>query len=311
MGEFLPDVHGAGRWPVPGRRSLLLAATGLAVTALSACALQPPAAPAPGPVPAGPSPDPAPGVAAVGNLPDGPAAPPDPPSKSQIVAEFSGRKPVEWGLAVTGVVNRTSSPHAALTFDACGGPGGSGFDQKMLQTLRRLNVPATLFVNGRWIKANPGLVAELASDPLFELANHGFKHAPLSVTGRAAYGITGTSDVADVFDEIMGNQAVMEQMTGKAPRFFRPGTAFYDDVAAAVTRALGLTPVNFTVNGDGGATFPARVVATEVGKVRGGDVVISHINQPAGGTAEGYARALPGLLDRGVTFARLGDALSL
>jgi hypothetical protein len=39
--------------------------------------------------------------------------------------------------------------------------------------------------------------------------------------------------------------------------------------------------------------------------------VISHFNQPAGGTAEGYARALPGLLDRGVTFARLGDTLPL
>ncbi|BAS17931.1 polysaccharide deacetylase [Arthrobacter sp. Hiyo8] len=91
----------------------------------------------------------------------------------------------------------------------------------------------------------------------------------------------------------MGNQEVMERLSGKAPRFFRAGTAYYDDVAAAITNALGLVPVSFTVNGDGGATFPAPTVAGEVGKIAAGhgagQIVISHFNQPAGGTAEGYA----------------------
>ena len=82
----------------------------------------------------------------------------------------------------------------------------------------------------------------------------------------------------------MGNQEVMERLCGKAPRFFRAGTAYYDDVAAAITNSLGLVPVSFTVNGDGGATFPAPTVAGEVGKIaagRGaGHIVISHFNQP-------------------------------
>lgn len=192
---------------------------------------------------------------------------------------------------------------------------GTDCDQRLLKALRKLNVPATLFVNGRWIKANPGLAAELAADPLFELGNHGFRHQPLSVNGRSAYGIAGTSNVGEVYDEIMGNQEAMAQLSGKAPRFFRPGTAYFDEVAASITHALGLVPVNFTVNGDGGATFPALTVAAEVGKIGtgqgAGQVVISHFNQPAGGTAEGYERALPRLLDRGVTFARLGDTLPL
>lgn len=310
MGEFQPGGDSTGRSALPGRRSLLLAAAGLAAAGLGACAQQPDATPAPRPAPVS-----TPVAEAAGHHPVVPQTRPAPPSKSQIVAEFSGRKPVEWGLGVTGVVTKTASTHAVLTFDACGGPLGTDCDQRLLKTLRRLNIPATLFVNGRWIKANPGLAAELAADPLFELGNHGFRHQPLSVGGRSAYGIAGTSNVGEVYDEIMGNQEVMEQLFGKAPRFFRPGTAYYDDVAASITHALGLVPVNFTVNGDGGATFPAPTVAAEVGKIGAGQgagqVVISHFNQPAGGTAEGYERALPRLLDRGVTFARLGDTLPL
>ncbi|MHC6221120.1 polysaccharide deacetylase family protein [Arthrobacter sp. MMS24-S77] len=306
MGEFQPGGDPTGQSMLPGRRSLLLAAAGLAAASLAACAQQSDATPAPRPAQVS-----TPVVEAAGHHPVVPETRPAPPSKSQIVAEFSGRKPIEWGLGVTGVVTKTASAHAVLTFDACGGPRGTECDQRLLKTLRRLNVPATLFVNGRWIKANPGLAAELAADPLFELGNHGFRHQPLSVSGRSAYGIAGTSNVGEVYDEIMGNQEVMEQLFGKAPRFFRAGTAYYDDVAAAITHALGLVPVNFTVNGDGGATFPAPTVAAEVGKIGAGQIVISHFNQPAGGTAEGYERALPRLLDRGMTFARLGDTLPL
>lgn len=309
MGEFPPGDDSTGQSALPGRRSLLLAAAGLAAAGLGACA-QPDAAPAPRPTPV-----PTPGADGAAPHPVVPETRPAPPSKSQIVAEFSGRKPVEWGLGVTGVVTKTASTHAVLTFDACGGPRGTDCDQRLLKALRKLNVPATLFVNGRWIKANPGLAAELAADPLFELGNHGFRHQPLSVNGRSAYGIAGTSNVGEVYDEIMGNQEAMAQLSGKAPRFFRPGTAYFDEVAASITHALGLVPVNFTVNGDGGATFPALTVAAEVGKIGtgqgAGQVVISHFNQPAGGTAEGYERALPRLLDRGVTFARLGDTLPL
>jgi peptidoglycan/xylan/chitin deacetylase (PgdA/CDA1 family) len=310
MGEFQPGGHSCGPSGLPGRRSLLAAAAGLAMTGLAACAQQPAAAPARRPATVS-----TPVAEEVGQLPVVPETRPAPPSRSQVVAEFSGRKPVEWGLAVAGVVSKTASTHAVLTFDACGGPHGSDCDQRLLKTLRKLNVPATLFVNGRWIKANPGLAAELAADPLFELGNHGYRHQPLSVSGRSAYGIPGTANAGEAYDEIMGNQEVMERLCGKAPRFFRAGTAYYDDVAAAIANALGLVPVSFTVNGDGGATFPAPTVAAEVGKIaagRGaGQIVISHFNQPAGGTAEGFARALPSLLDRGVTFARLGDTLPL
>ena len=307
------DIHAPA---LAGRRSLLIGLAGLASVALSGCmatagAAQEEVLPTPAASILVDPAAPAPSRTAPAEAPEVEPHRPAPPTKQQIMAEFGARTPREWGLQVTGTVGRSAARDIALTLDACGGPGGTGCDQQLLTTLRKLNVPATLFLNERWIRANPALTAELARDPLFELANHGFLHRPLSVTGKSAYGIAGTSDVGQVYDEVMGNQAVLQDIIGHVPGFFRPGTAYYDDVAAAITRRLGVLPVNFTINGDGGATFAPATVAAEVGKARNGDIVIAHFNKPGSGTAAGLAQALPRLLDQGAKFAKLGRVLPL
>ncbi|MFE4541544.1 polysaccharide deacetylase family protein [Arthrobacter sp. NPDC056727] len=196
----------------------------------------------------------------------------------------------------------------ALTFDCCGGPGGSGFDRSLLTALEANKVSATFFLNARWVRSNRSLTRELAANPLFEIANHGTTHRPLSVTGRAAYGITGTADARQVYDEIMGAQAELSAVTGRPPRFFRSGTAHYDDVAVEICRALGLVPVNFIVNGDAGATYPSAVVRDGLLSARQGSIIIAHANRPEACTGAGVAAALPLMKQRGARFIRLSDA---
>ncbi|PSS45424.1 polysaccharide deacetylase [Arthrobacter woluwensis] len=212
---------------------------------------------------------------------------------------------------MTGVALGSRSRSVALTFDACGGPGGSGFDRKLIRSLRRHQVPATLFINLRWARRNPGLLRELATDPLFEIANHGVHHSPLSVNGRSAYGIPGTANLGEAYDEVMGNQEGLSALTGRAPLAFRPGTAHYDEVSAAMVRRCGLLPANFSVNADGGATFTPEMVAGQLAEVKAGDVVISHFNQPRSGTGEGYVAGLPGMLGRGLHFAHLSTVFGI
>ena len=119
-------------------------------------------------------------------------------TRAQAVARYGHLRPRTWGFGGPGVVRdlHTSRRVIALTFDACGGPGGSGYDQALIGFLRRREVPATLFLNSRWIDANPAAFGQLAAEPLFEIANHGTRHLPLSVTGRSAYGIPGTRNAA-------------------------------------------------------------------------------------------------------------------
>jgi peptidoglycan/xylan/chitin deacetylase (PgdA/CDA1 family) len=232
-------------------------------------------------------------------------------TRAQIVARYGHLKPHTWGFDGPGVVRVLPANRRviALTFDACGGPGGSGYDQSLIEFLRRREIPATLFLNSRWIDANPAAFRHLAGEPLFEIANHGTRHRPLSVTGRSAYGITGTRSAGEVYDEVAGNRDKLTRLMGISPRFFRAGTAYSDDIAARIVADMGERLVTFSVNGDGGATFTPGQVSSTVTASGEGSVVICHMNHPEGGTAQGIAAAVPRLLADGFTFVRLSDEL--
>jgi hypothetical protein len=111
--------------------------------------------------------------------------PTDRTSRKTLIRRYSDKQPTAWGEAVPGVKSRlpTTDRVVALTLDACGGRSGSDYDAELIETLRRERVPATLFINARWIEANPRKFRQLAANPLFEIANHGTAHRPLSVTG--------------------------------------------------------------------------------------------------------------------------------
>ncbi|SOB85485.1 polysaccharide deacetylase family protein [Streptomyces sp. 1331.2] len=239
------------------------------------------------------------------------AAPKKEPTRAEVVERYGEASPADWGLDVPGVITELPDGESAtaLTFDACGGPGGNGYDADLIDFLRAHAVPATLFLNARWIDANPDEFEQLAADPLFEIGNHGTLHRPLSVTGRSAYGIAGTSDVGEVYDEVAGNARKLAALLGQPPRFFRSGTAHYDDVATRIVADLGERVAGFTVNGDGGATLSASQVRQEVASAGPGAIVIGHLNHPGGGTAPGVAAAVPGMLAAGRRFVRLSDVM--
>ena len=240
-----------------------------------------------------------------------PSRPDDLTSRKTLIRRYSGKQPTAWGEAVPGVILRlpTTDRVIALTLDACGGRTGSGYDGELIETLRRERVPATLFVNARWIEANPRKFRRLAADPLFEIANHGTEHRPLSVTGRSVYGIAGTGGVAQVVDEVSVNQRLITELTGVPPAYFRSGTAHYDDVAVRVVNDLGLQVVNFDVLGDAGATYSSAQVADAMLTSTPGSIVLAHMNRPGSGTAEGIDAALPKLSRRGYRFVRLSEYL--
>jgi peptidoglycan/xylan/chitin deacetylase (PgdA/CDA1 family) len=219
-------------------------------------------------------------------------------TRGEIESRYAAIAPRAWGLDVPGVVTRLrgAGKALALTFDACGGPGGHGYDAALIGFLRKEQIPATLFINARWIDANPGVFGDLAADPLFDIANHG-----------TAYGVRGTRSCGEVYDEVDGNARKLFGLVGSPARFFRSGTAYYDDVATRIVHDLGEQVIGFEVNGDGGATFTSRQVAEALGTVRPGSIVISQMNHPGHGTAAGMRAALPTLKGAGYRFVHVAD----
>lgn len=228
---------------------------------------------------------------------------------AQLELEFGGIVPQEWGESVSGVHSRlkTREKVIALTLDACGSRGGKGYDDALIRYLEQHRIPATLFINARWIDANPDTFKKLSANPLFEIANHGLLHRPASVSGRAVYGISGTGTIAELVTEIEGNARKIFALTGKRPRCYRSGTAYYDEVAVKISRRLGQEVIGFSILGDAGATYNREQVRTALLKATPGDIALLHMNHPEGETAEGVFDALPELQRRGFRFVALSE----
>jgi peptidoglycan/xylan/chitin deacetylase (PgdA/CDA1 family) len=229
--------------------------------------------------------------------------------KAEMEAAYAGKTPKEWGEMVTGVKTslQTKALVIALTFDACGSPKGKGIDMELIQFLEREKIPATLFINARWIDANPELFQQLAANSLFTIANHGYQHRPASVNGRSIYGINGTKDVGELVDEIELNARKIEQLTGKRPRYYRSGTAYYDEIAVQVAERLDHKVIGFSVLGDAGATYTKEQVTGALMTSVPGSIVILHMNHPESGTGKGVMAAIPLLIKKGFRFARLSE----
>lgn len=228
--------------------------------------------------------------------------------KASIVEEFENATPTDWGENVEGVITQidTEDKVVALTFDACDGTPDS-YDAELIDFLIDEQIPATLFINAQWIEANEDAFNELAENPLFEIANHGYYHKPLSVDGESAYGIMGTENVEEVFDEIYKNQERIEELTGEAPDYFRSGTAYYDDVAVGIIETLGLKAVNFNVLGDAGGTFNQEQIANSFNSASEGSIFLFHMNKPQSDISAGVKEGVEMLREQGYDFVQLGE----
>lgn len=240
------------------------------------------------------------------------AAPPLPSmesQKEQFSMRYSGVTPTQWGERVSGVRTRldTKEKVIALTLDACGSAKGKGVDARLMTFLIANKIPATLFINGRWIDANPELFRQLAANPLFEIANHGISHRPASVTGRSVYGLNGTRNVAEVVEEIELNARKIEAISGVRPKLYRSGTAYYDEIAVQISRDLGHEVAGYSLLGDAGATWSAAQVKAALLKATPGDIALLHMNHPEAGTGAGIIAAVPELQLRGFRFVRMSE----
>lgn len=198
-----------------------------------------------------------------------------------------------------------SGPQVALTFDACSGQ----VDPRILDMLIANKIPATIFVTGRWLKSNPGAIAEINLHPeLFEVEDHGAMHIPAVLGTQRPYGLKPAGTVGAVLAEVDGGAAAVVKATGHAPVWYRDATALYSPSVIPLIEKDGYKIAGFSLNGDLGASVSTTVATQRIGSARNGDVIISHINQPKRPAGAGVAAGILALKAKGFTFVLLRDA---
>jgi Predicted xylanase/chitin deacetylase len=230
--------------------------------------------------------------------------------KNRIVSQFKSASPGHWGEFVKGVDEDivTSSKVIAFTFDGCGGGRkGNRYNKSLIEYLRAEKVPATLFVTGLWIDANPRTFLQLAKDTLFEIENHGFRHRPCAVKGESEYGIKGTANPADAYDEMEANAIKIEKLTGRKPKFYRSATAFTDEAGVRIASKLGITVISYDIlSGDAvPGTRAQEIVRNVVENAKPGAIIIMHFNHPESNLLEAMHKIVPQLRGMGYRFVKL------
>lgn len=211
---------------------------------------------------------------------------------------------------------RTGGKTVALTFDADmtadQGPraaAGERFDHpQLIETLRALKVPATVFMTGRWAEEYPDQARSLGRDGLFEVANHSYSH--YAFTGDC-YGLPTVSPDRMRAD-VERAYAVFQQVGVRNPMpYFRFPGGCYDRRALKALIPSGVTVVQWdVVGGDAFATDADAVARQVLDGVRPGSVVVLHCTRSAAPTTEEAVRTVvPELRRRGYRFVKVSELI--
>ncbi|MDH2391077.1 polysaccharide deacetylase family protein [Streptomyces sp. HNM0663] len=249
-----------------------------------------------------PAPSPVRSTAPSADATPAPATPTIAPGPGGLTAVF------ERGAAAGKVV--------ALSFDAdmTAGQGpraarGERFDNPgLIETLRALKVPSTVFMTGRWAEEYPDQARAIGGDPLFEVGNHSYSHYAFT---SPCYGLP-TVDEGGMLQDVRRASAVFEEIGVRrtVPYFRFPGGC-YDDAALRALAPAEVTAVQWdVVGGDAFATDPEAVAAQVLTGVRPGSLVVLHCTRSAApATEEAVRRIVPELRARGYRFVKVSELM--
>ncbi|MFJ2114271.1 polysaccharide deacetylase family protein [Streptomyces sp. NPDC087850] len=204
----------------------------------------------------------------------------------------------------------------ALTFDADmtadQGPraaSGERFDNpSLIALLRRLDVPSTVFMTGRWAEEYPAQAKEIGNDPLFEIANHSYSHYAFTAD---CYGLPVIGEQRAASDVRRAFTAFREAGARNVVPYFRFPGGCYDKAALRALAPTGVTAVQWdVVSGDAFATDADAVAEQVLAGVKPGSLVVLHCTRSAAPvTEDAIRRIVPELRERGYRFVKVSTLM--
>ena len=194
----------------------------------------------------------------------------------------------------------THEPAVAITFDACATKKGwYGFDRDVFDILKREQVPATIFVSGRWVDTHPEAMGDLTGDPLIEFGDHSYDHPHMTQLPAERVG-----------EEIDQTEAALGRY-GRRSVAFRPPFGEWNRRVIEIVHGRNLPTVTWdVVSGDPSTrTTTAAMIRAVLGHARAGSIIVFHINGRGWKTHEALPAILSGLRERGFRLVPLSELM--
>lgn len=194
--------------------------------------------------------------------------------------------------------NRMAEKKVTLTFDD--GPHPK-LTPLILDVLKEYGVHATFFMIGENAERYPEIVNRIL-DEGHEIGNHTYSHVQ-----------TTKIDRANIKEEILHCESVIEEISNTRPKVFRPPCGAIDADLGTLCESLGYRVVLWSIDTRDWCHIPSLEIAESVlNGIKDGDIILMHdyigANSP---TPDALKKIIPALLARGYEFTLVSDLLEI
>lgn len=157
---------------------------------------------------------------------------------------------------------------------------GNEYLGPILETLKKNNVHASFFLEGRWVKENPEL-AKMIVEAGHEVGNHSYTHPDMKQISSVR-----------IREEIVKTNEVIKATTGEEVVWLAPPSGSYREEVVKIASEYKLGTVMWSVDTiDWQKPTPAQLINRVMGKVHKGAMILMH-------PTDSTAKALDELIKR-------------
>ncbi|WP_318504512.1 polysaccharide deacetylase family protein [Bacillus sp. T3] len=173
---------------------------------------------------------------------------------------------------------------------------GNEYLPDMLATLKKHNIQASFFLEGRWVKENPDL-AKMISEAGHEIGNHSYTHPDMK-----------NLSAAEIKNQLQKTNDVIEATTGRVPTWFGPPSGSYRDEVVKIADIMGLGTIIWSVDTiDWQRPAPETVIQRVESKIHPGALVLMHPTAP---TAKALDRMITIIESKSLKIGTVSETLS-
>ncbi|WP_050614824.1 polysaccharide deacetylase family protein [Bacillus testis] len=172
---------------------------------------------------------------------------------------------------------------------------GNEYLPGMLTTLKKHQVKATFFLEGRWTKNNPEL-AKMIAEAGHEIGNHSYTHPNME---------TLSSNLSQ--KELEETNKVIKAVTGKDCTLFAPPSGAFRQETVAIADKLGMDTILWSVDTiDWQKPSPSILTQRVLSKLHNGAFILMHPTEP---TAKSLDILITSIKKRQLEITTVSDAL--
>ena len=173
---------------------------------------------------------------------------------------------------------------------------GNEYLPDILASLKKHQVKASFFLEGRWVKNNPEL-AKMIVGAGQEVGNHSYTHPDMK-----------RLTAAQTREQLVKTNEVIEAATGKKSIWFAPPSGSYHDETVKIAAEYKMKTVMWTVDTiDWQKPTPDQLINRVISKIDNGSMVLMH---PTESTAKSLDRLITLIEEKGLRIGSVSDLLS-